>query len=137
MRLPQSLEGLSCEDLSSSWGIHPYLARRLLELDAIWRFDFPNLGGLRIISGARTLQEQRELEASGRPAADPARSTHLTCPATGADLALGVAADDAVKLELGTRAIWIGLRWGGGSSLDARGIPLDWNHVDLGPRDAS
>jgi len=27
-----------------------------------------------------------------------------------------------------------GLRWGGGSDLDDDFIPLDWPHVDRGPR---
>lgn len=27
-----------------------------------------------------------------------------------------------------------GLRWGGGGPVDDIGIPVDWNHLDLGPR---
>jgi len=27
-----------------------------------------------------------------------------------------------------------GLRWGGGGEVDSGGIPVDWQHADLGPR---
>ncbi len=27
-----------------------------------------------------------------------------------------------------------GLRWGGGGQVDSGGIPVDWGHVDRGPR---
>lgn len=38
------------------------------------------------------------------------------------------------------KAIWgrivtlNGLRWGGGGLVDDGGIPIDWQHVDRGPR---
>lgn len=130
----QLLEGRSCEELCERWQITPELAVRLLELDARWRDRFPNLGGLYVISGYRTAEEQRELEREGRPAAPDELSTHRSCPATGADLQLPLAYDDGVALELGNLALLSGLRWGGGSPVNHHGIPIDWNHVDLGPR---
>lgn len=133
MKIPQSIGGATCEDLCSRWGIAPELAVRLLQLEEWWERRFPNLGSLRIISGFRTRDEQEALEREGRPAADERLSTHRTCPATGADLELPIAADDNSKIEFGHLVRTAGLRWGGGSPLE-RGIPTDWNHVDLGPR---
>lgn len=133
MLFPLELEGATCEQVVEASGVSPLLAARLLTLQHWWQDRFPGLGGLRVISGFRTLEEQLELERQGRPAADPDKSTHLTCPATGADLELPLAPDDGLKWEFGTGVTFAGLRWGGGSRLE-RGIPLDWNHVDLGPR---
>lgn len=87
-----------------------------------------------IISGYRTPEQQEALRQAGRPAAHPDRSTHLACPATGADLRLSVTPTTAIKARFGQAAIRAGLRWGGGSPVDDNGIPSDWNHVDLGPR---
>jgi len=133
VKLPQSLGGADCVSLSSRWGIDPQLALRLLELEQAFEQRFPGLGSLRIISGFRTAEEQAELEREGRPAAADYLSTHRTCPATGADLALPFEPDDYAKVELGWMVRRVGLRWGGGSALE-NGIPSDWNHVDLGPR---
>jgi len=135
MSLPQSLEHATCEELSRRWGIDPTLAVKLIILDYMWRERFPNVGALRIVSGWRTAEEQRELERTGRPAAPDELSTHRSCPwATGADLSLPLAPDDYTKLQLGELARIVNLRWGGGGPIDARGIPVDWQHVDLGPR---
>lgn len=134
MKLPQSLNGSQCEQLCGRWGISPELAVRLLELASRWNERFGAVGGLMITSGYRTREEQEELERAGRPAAQDRLSTHRSCPATGADLQLPVAADDYIKAEFGRLVILSGLRWGGGSPVDARGVPSDWNHVDLGPR---
>ena len=113
--------------------------------------------GLKIISGYRTLAEQEELRQQGRPTADPDKSTHLSCPATGVDLRLEDHMDP--ENDLGDRALWIaigetarsvGLRWGGGSAPAAwwgsgpnvvvnpnqQPFPSDFNHFDLGPRNA-
>lgn len=90
--------------------------------------------GISIISGFRTCEEQQRLEAQGRPAAPCDVSTHTSCPATGADLQPSVAVNDYVKAQLGVSAALAGLRWGGGSPVSREGIPVDWNHVDLGPR---
>lgn len=134
MSLPQSLEAVSCEELSSRWQIDVLLAVKLLQLEMLWQQRFPGLGSLRIISGWRSADEQRGLELAGRPAAADERSTHRSCPATGADLALPIAADAYSKLQLGELALLVGLRWGGGGPIDGQGIPIDWPHVDLGPR---
>jgi len=89
---------------------------------------------IQIISGFRTKEHQERLIREGRGA--PVNlSTHTTCPATGADLACGIAVTDVVKATLGEAATACGLRWGGGSTPDPNtGIPWDWQHVDLGPR---
>lgn len=115
--------------LAEQWRISCELAVRLHLLARALPFD------ISIISGYRTAEEQLELEAAGRPTAPDELSTHRSCPATGADLRVGVAVTDAVKATLGREAITVGLRWGGGSPIDPRtGIPSDWNHVDLGRR---
>lgn len=91
--------------------------------------------GIQIISGFRTVAEQIELGRQGRPAADPSRSTHTTCPATGIDFRINGFVTTLMKARFGTIAVMNGLRWGGGSPVDpSTGIPSDWNHVDLGPR---
>lgn len=87
-----------------------------------------------IISGHRTAGGQAELKRQGRPTADPKKSTHLSCPATGVDVSLGFVPTRVLK------AIWLrlaseeGLRVGGGGPVDDGGLPKDWNHVDVGPR---
>jgi hypothetical protein len=84
-----------------------------------------------LISGYRDPSRQeaicRDLEGTGRPCADPRRSTHTSCPATGADLRVQGGPEDPWPL-LG--AIWkrLGGRWGG--EFDSP----DPNHFDLGPR---
>lgn len=136
LRLPQSLEGSTCEELAVSWQIHPHLAARLLYMDAVFRQLVGT--GLRIISGWRSMVDQERLEREGRPAARDDLSTHRSCPATGADLDVPVATVDVeTKLTFGHAARAAGLRWGGGSPVNSYGIPSDWNHVDLGPRSSS
>lgn len=90
-----------------------------------------------MISGYRTPEQQEELIREGRPAAPVELSTHTTCPATGADVRVATFPTDAIKATWGRIATEHGLRWGGGSPRDDRGIPSDWNHVDLGPRQQS
>ena len=114
------------------WGISSDLAVYLtiLQERISWAVLF-------IISGYRTPEEQEALRRNpqGRPVAPDALSTHLTCPATGADLMLSIAVTDVVKAQFGVQVRLTGLRWGGGSAVDPQtGIPVDWNHVDLGPR---
>jgi len=106
------------------------LSQRLVSMSA--SLEFP----ISVISGLRTPRQQQELRDSGRPAAPDDQSTHLSCPATGVDLRVGVAVTDVVKARLGTEGTRAGLRWGGGSPVDRSGIPSDWNHFDLGPRRA-
>jgi len=87
-----------------------------------------------IISGHRTLKQQKELGRRGRPVAPPELSTHLTCPATGVDVSFGTLPTRVMKAIWGRIAVMNGLRWGGGSDVDDGGLPLDWQHVDRGPR---
>jgi len=87
-----------------------------------------------IISGFRTRQEQRHLSRTGRPAAPDELSTHRSCPATGVDVSLGFAPTRVQKAIWGRIVTLNGLRWGGGGEVDEGGIPLDWGHVDRGPR---
>jgi len=87
-----------------------------------------------IISGWRTRREQRELGRAGRPAAAEDLSTHRSCPATGVDVSLGFGPTRVIKATWGRIAVMNGLRWGGGGEVDSGGIPLDWGHVDRGPR---
>lgn len=87
-----------------------------------------------IISGYRTREEQRRLHRTGRPAAPDEVSTHRSCPATGVDVRLGFAPTRIQKATWGRMAVMNGLRWGGGGAVDDGGIPLDWGHIDRGPR---
>ena len=126
-------------DLVWRWRIDERLARKLIAM--VRASEFAHIG-LSIISGARTFEQQRQLELEGRPAADWHRTTHADrdlngCPrlSTGVDVRPGLAAVPEVKVALGRAATFAGLRWGGGSSVDPQtGIPSDWNHLDLGPR---
>ena len=96
-------------------------------------------GGRRvyIISGFRSAEEQRRLSRQGRPTAPDALSTHRSCPATGVDISLGFLASEFMKATWGRLAFINGLRWGGGGPVDPENlIPLDWRHVDRGPRRA-
>ena len=117
----------ACE-LAAKWRIDPRLAAGIVRVSGNTPF------GIQIISGFRTVEQQQELIDAGR-GAPLDKSTHVTCPATGADLWPLVAVTDVVKATLGSAATYAGLRWGGGSTVDPdTGIPWDWNHVDLGPR---
>lgn len=115
--------------LARRWILDPLLAKRLVKL-AAWA-PFP----VQIISGYRSPDKQRALRAEGRPAAPVDRSTHTSCPSTGADVWPGIAVTRVVQAELGRAGVTAGLRWGGGSPVDPQtGIPSDWNHFDNGPR---
>ena len=87
-----------------------------------------------VISGFRTRAEQDRLRREGRPTAPDDRSTHRSCPATGVDVALGFLPTRVQKSIWGRIAVMNGLRWGGGGAVDEGGIPIDWQHVDAGPR---
>lgn len=94
-------------------------------------------GGRRvyIISGWRSRAEQQQLGKAGRPTARDDLSTHRTCPATGVDISLGLLPSNFMKALWGRITLVNGLRWGGGGSVDPDSlIPLDWQHVDRGPR---
>lgn len=134
-RVPPLFDSEACRWLQR-WGISDELGARLIDMEQRFHGSLPGHPlGLSIISGFRTVEHQHELELAGRPTAPADRSTHTTCPATGADLQVtGLTPTLAVKHHFGRAAIEAGLRWGGGSSIDSNGIPSDWNHVDLGPR---
>ena len=135
--IPQPLrDGDDVCQLADRWGIAIRLADKLLVLAR----EAPDLG-LMIISGLRSCEEQMALAAAGRPAADCDRSTHVACPATGADLWTTASPIDVsgrlnrpIVARFGAAVRFVGLRWGGGSEINAWGAPTDWNHVDLGPR---
>lgn len=94
-------------------------------------------GGQRvsIVSGFRTRREQQQLARAGRPTAPDDVSTHRSCPATGVDISLGVLPTEFQKVTWGRIVLTNGLRWGGGGAVDPDNlIPLDWQHVDRGPR---
>lgn len=121
-------------DLADRWGV---------ALDTMQRVWFSardyelQTGGRRvqIISGFRTAAEQRQLSRQGRPTAPDDTSTHRSCPATGVDISLGFMPSEFMKVTWGRIALVNGLRWGGGGPVDSENlIPLDWPHVDRGPR---
>lgn len=127
---------MTCDDIVRRWLVTPDLAQRLVVM--IREFEKITGHRLQIISGHRSCAEQYRLRREGRPAAPCELSTHVICPAEGADLRIpGVFPTSHIKQEFGAAAILAGLRWGGGSEEDDRGIPSDWNHVDTGPRDDS
>ena len=121
-------------DLAERWAVD------LDTMQRVWHSadDFErDTGGRRvsIISGWRSRAEQRRLGRQGRPTASDSRSTHRSCPATGVDISLGVLASNFMKVVWGNVALANGLRWGGGGPVDPDSlIPLDWRHVDRGPR---
>lgn len=119
------------------------------ELSARWRVDESTMSRVvlsaqefvaetgrevEIISGYRTAFEQQRLARKGRPTAADSLSTHRSCPATGVDVALGFGPTRVLKAIWGRIVVMNGLRWGGGGKVDDGGIPLDWGHVDRGPR---
>jgi len=94
-------------------------------------------GIIQIISGFRTRAQQSSLGRQGRPTARDDLSTHRSCPASGVDVSLGFAPTRIQKAIWGRIAVFNGLRWGGGGAVDDGGIPIDWQHVDRGPRATS
>lgn len=140
--LPQAIFTAEPCQLAERWLIAPELADKLRRAaDLVSR---AGLGELFIISGFRTCEQQAELKAKGRPAAPCDRSTHTSCPATGADVWSAAAQETHLpgipdpsrgsRLALVSIAESVGLRVGGGGPVDSGGLPVDWNHWDLGPR---
>jgi len=129
MSLPQPISpGMDPCILVERWTISQELASRLILMAG--RLEF----GVKIISGWRSRELQEDLIRQG-VGAPVDRSTHCSCPATGADLWPDVAVTEYLKARFGEAAVSSGLRWGGGSPVNPEnGIPSDWNHVDLGPR---
>lgn len=149
LMLPESLalDRDPC-DFSERWGIHPSLGGLLILLARIAVQDprlkqlLRTVDSIKMISGFRSRESQEALDRAGRPTAPFDRSTHTSCPATGADLRLEGLMNPKSNAQareawfiLGQLAQGIGLRWGGGSSIDLEsGLPVDFNHFDLGPR---
>lgn len=135
---PQREEVVSsdCCALAQRWGVSLEVLLRLV-IAAI-KFRARTGRKVLIISGFRTLAEQEALKQAGRPTAAPNLSTHMSFPATGIDVSFsGAPLSNASKALWGAEVIEAGLRWGGGSKLDSNGIPTDWQHVDVGPRQGS
>ena len=120
--------------LAERWGVSLDVMERVWQ--AAERFSIETGGvRVRIISGYRSAAEQRRLSRQGRPTAPDALSTHRSCPATGVDISIQVLTSEFLKATWGRAAFISGLRWGGGGPVDPKNlIPLDWRHVDLGPR---
>jgi len=119
-------------DLANRWLVSQDTMERVaLSAEDYWRETRVRVN---IISGYRTPAEQAALRRSGRPTAPDDVSTHLSCPATGVDVALGFAPTRVQKAIWGRIAVMNGLRWGGGGAVDSGGIPVDWGHVDRGAR---
>ena len=122
--------------LSERWGVAPDTIRPLV----LSAQDFAEETGGKvvwIISGWRSAAEQRRLSRQGRPTAPDALSTHRSCPATGVDISLGLLPSNFMKAIWGRITLVHGLRWGGGGPVFESGIPVDWPHVDRGPRQGS
>jgi len=144
MPVPETLfEADPCK-LANRWAVRQDVMRKVVRAAEIFeRLTRPPKAsklptkGIRvsIISGARTSRQQAELAKKGRPTAPVGRSTHTSCPATGVDVRLG-----SISPTVDLKLLWMrsaqltGLRVGGGSTEDEAGLPIDWNHVDLGPR---
>lgn len=118
--------------VAARWKVDPDTMRRVMVAADL--FLLQTRAPVWIISGYRTALEQLSLGRSGRPTAPDSRSTHRSCPATGVDISLGPLPSKEKKQLWGALVQLNGLRWGGGSELDADGIPSDWQHVDRGPR---
>jgi len=126
------LTGRSDCDIATRWAVSLDVVRRV----RLAAEDFNTETGRQvwIISGFRSVAEQNRLRRQGRPTADNDRSTHLSCPATGVDVSLGARPSNFLKATWGRLTLVHGLRWGGGGAVTESGIPIDWQHVDVGPR---
>lgn len=128
----EELTGSDFCSLASRWTVDALVMHRVVAAaDSFFKGTGRRVS---IISGFRTLQEQLELGRRGRPTAAPDRSTHLSCPATGVDISISGVVTTAIKQTWGRFVLLHGLRWGGGSPVDASDVPSDWQHVDNGAR---
>jgi len=135
---PEPLSGGDWCALAARWGVSETTMRRVVQAADLYkqRTGKP----VEIISGFRTDAQQDALRRSGRPTAANDLSTHLSCPATGVDISLGLGPSRFERITWGEIAMTQGLRWGGGGKLEEPvpgfplGIPVDWQHVDRGPR---
>jgi len=135
---PEQVSGADPCELATRWGVSETTMRRVVS--AADRYAERTGKPVEIVSGFRTDAQQDALRRSGRPAARNDRSTHLSCPATGVDVRLGFAPSNFEIVTWGEIAMTQGLRWGGGGKVTKpvpgfpAGIPVDWQHVDRGPR---
>lgn len=132
---PQREEVVSsdCCALAERWNVALEVLLRLI-IAAI-KFRARTGRKVLIISGFRTAAEQEELRQAGRPTAPDELSTHRSSPATGIDVSFdGGPLPTDLRLAWGEEVKAAGLRWGGGSNVGSDGIPVDWQHVDVGPR---
>ena len=128
----ETIAGRDACELAEAWGVVPRIMEKVVQAADIYLMQTKS--PVWIISGYRTKSEQDRLGVMGRPTAPDARSTHRTCPATGLDISLGSVVDRENKQYWGALVQLMGLRWGGGSTVDDHGIPSDWQHIDAGPR---
>ena len=125
--------------VASRWNVSYELIHRMVHMSQKlpWQFQ--------IISGARSEESQQSLRQQGRPAASFDRSTHADRNvdgskrfATGVDIRALIFVTPTMKRHLMYLSRISGLRMGGGSPVNRtgieQGIPSDWNHFDLGPR---
>ena len=130
--MSELLLGRDACEIAARWGVSSALIGKLQS--AASNFEHETRREVRLISGYRTQEEQDALEESGRPTAPDYLSTHRTCPATGVDVSFGFLPTRHHKATWGHYVTLEGLRWGGGGPLDEDHLPLDWGHVDEGPR---
>jgi len=120
--------------LMLDWKLSDELALKVANVMQTWDEEAGGIG-IRVISGYRTRTEQQVLIDEGRTTLPWERSTHGTCPATGADLWIDGLPTTAMKHRFARIVFESGLRVGGGSPIDPDTLlHTDWNHVDLGPR---
>lgn len=129
---PEELTGADPCELSRRWLVREDVTHKVVRMANLYTAETGQT--VRIISGYRSPEKQRQLARQGRPAASVDLSNHTSCPATAVDVSLGFAPTDVQKAILGRISRTVGLRWGGGSPINEKGIPSDWNHFDLGPR---
>ena len=132
MPLREVITEASACDLAARWGVAIETVERTQAAAAA--FAQETLRPVWIISGWRSQAQQGRLSRQGRPTAPDERSTHRSCPATGLDISLGTLPSNFMKATWGRFTLIHGLRWGGGGPVFESGIPVDWQHVDLGPR---
>jgi len=132
MPFPEPIEFDDWCDLASRWGVAGDTMKRVAMAASDYKLETG--GQVLMVSGFRTPHDQAALRRAGRPVASNDRSTHLSCPATGSDISLGLGASRFQIATWGRIALVNGLRWGGGGKVDEGGIPVDWQHVDRGPR---
>ena len=120
-----------CE-IQREWKLDPRLSSRVATIVNQTELEIGRT--VRIISGFRTDREQLALKQAGRPAAPVHLSNHTVCPSRAVDVSLGFLPTRVQKAIFGRISVMNGLRWGGGGPVDDGGIPIDWQHIDLGPR---